>query len=46
MVMGGDKLECHSIELDGVPEILRAFVVQNVKFGDAASGMECSNHLT
>ena len=40
MVMWGDKLECHLIELDGVPEILRALIVQDVKFGDATSGTE------
>ena len=38
MVMWGDKLECHPIELDGVPKILIMFIVQDVKFGDAAGG--------
>ncbi len=38
MVMWGDRLECHLVAPDGVPEILRAFVVQNVKFRDAAGG--------
>ncbi len=42
MVMWGDKLECHTIELNGVPDVLRAFVVQDVKFGDAAGGTERS----
>jgi hypothetical protein len=36
MVMWGDKLECQTVESDGVHEILRAFIVQNVKFRDAA----------
>ncbi len=40
MVMWEDKLECNPVELDGVPEILRAFIVQNVKFGDAVDGTE------
>jgi hypothetical protein len=44
-------LEHHLVQVDGVLEGLRAFVVQNVEFGDNAGGPElvnqslvCPNH--
>jgi hypothetical protein len=36
--MGGNKLECNFVQVDDVLEILSAFVVQNVQFGDNPSG--------
>ncbi len=51
MIMRGNKLECHLVQVDSVLKVLRAFVVQDVKFGDNAGGPEavdqglvCPNH--
>jgi hypothetical protein len=52
MIMQGGKLECHLIQVDSVLEVLRAFIVQDVEFGDNAGspesvnqGLVCPNHF-
>ncbi len=50
--MQGNKLKHYLFQVYGVLEVLRAFVVQDVEFGDNASGPElvdqgliCPNHF-
>jgi hypothetical protein len=43
MIVRGNKLEHHFVQVDGDLEILRAFVVQDVEFGDNAGGPESVN---
>jgi hypothetical protein len=52
MIVQGNKLEHHLVQVDSVLEVLRAFVVQDVEFGDNAGGPEsvdqglvCPNHF-
>ena len=52
MIVRGNKLECHLIQVESVLEAMRVFVVQDVEFGENAGGSElvnqglvCPNHF-
>jgi hypothetical protein len=52
MIVWENNLKRHLIQVDGVLEVLRAFIVQDVEFGDYAGspelvdqGLLCPNHF-
>ncbi len=52
MIVWGNKLDRHLVQIYGVLKIFRAFIVQDVEFGDNAGGSElvnqglvCPNHF-
>ncbi len=52
MIVQGNRLECHLVQVDSVLDILRAFVVQDVEFGDNTGspelvdqGLVCPYHV-
>jgi hypothetical protein len=52
MIVRGNKLERRFVQVDDVLEILRAYIVQDVEFGDNAGspesvnqGLVCPNHF-
>ena len=43
MIVRGNKLEHHLVQVDGVFEVLSAFIVQDMELGDNAGGPELVN---